>query len=73
VLLTANNPGQANGTADVWIDGVKVIRNTGITFVGPNESPRWEEVRWNPTWGGLNGTITAPFYAQMDHLYVSTK
>jgi hypothetical protein len=30
-------------------------------------------LEWNPTWGGLGGSITATQYMWMDHIYISGK
>lgn len=59
------------GSVSVWVNGTAVIRNSGINFQGA--SARWEEVNWGPIWGGRDGAITTPFYASMDHIYVSGK
>ena len=71
VLFVANTPGQRNGTAEMWLDGTKVMEYGGIMFVEGGESGRWDAVNWGPIWGGAGGTIIAPFYAQMDHMVVS--
>jgi hypothetical protein len=57
----------------MWVDGTKVIQYTGITYSGLGESNVWEEIRWNPTWGGAGGSIVTPFSAYMDHMYISGK
>ena len=73
VLFVANSPGVRNGTAEMWVDGTKVMEYGGIMFVGGGESAKWDAVNWGPIWGGAGGAITTSFYAQMDHMYVSGK
>lgn len=71
VVFVANTPGFKNGTAEMWIDGTKILEYSGIMYAGANESAKWENVHWDPTWGGIGGAISAPFYSQMDHMYIS--
>jgi hypothetical protein len=30
-------------------------------------------MRWDPTWGGLGGTVPADQYMYLDHIYISGK
>jgi PKD repeat protein len=73
MVFVANTPGLPNGSVEMWLDGVKVMRYAGIMFAAAGTNARWESVNWNPTWGGIGGAITAPFFAQMDHIYISGK
>ena len=73
VVMYGGTAGSADGTVDWWIDGVKVGHYTGIPFVAAGRSNAWEMIEWNPTWGGLGGTITAAQYMWMDHMYISGK
>ncbi|HKS07898.1 MAG TPA: Ig-like domain-containing protein [Gemmatimonadaceae bacterium] len=73
IVFDAGTAGVANGSVQMWVDGVKVMNYTGIMFAAPGGSARWEAVSWAPIWGGAGGTITSPFYAQLDHLYISGK
>lgn len=73
MVLYAGTAGRADGTADWWIDGVKVGHYTGIPFVAAGGSNRWEIFNWDPTWGGNGGAIPAEQYVWMDHVYVSGK
>jgi hypothetical protein len=70
VLFVANTPGLRNGTAEMWLDGTKVMQYSGIMFVAGGESGKWDAVNWGPIWGGAGGSISTPFYAQMDHMVV---
>lgn len=49
-LLTMNSPGQANGTATMWQDGVQAVHRTGITY--SRAGLGWTVVQLNPTYGG---------------------
>lgn len=72
-VLYGGSAGGADGTVEWWIDGVKVGRYTGIPFVANGGTNTWDWFQWNPTWGGLGGTISAAQYQWMDHLYISGK
>jgi len=73
LVTYGGTPGGADGTVDWWIDGVKVGHYTGIPFVAAGGSNSWEMIEWNPTWGGLGGTINTAQYQWMDHVYISGK
>jgi uncharacterized protein YjdB len=73
VVFVCNTPGSANGTAEMWVDGIKVMQYSGIVYAAVGENARWEGINWGPIWGGAGGAITTPFYARMDHMYVSGK
>jgi hypothetical protein len=76
IMLVANTPGQLDGQAYWWMDGIKVGQYTNIGYSGLTEtgtSNQWKQVVWNPTWGG--GGITPPQdqFMSMDAIYVSAK
>ena len=70
MLLTANSPGSANGAVVVFLDGVRVLGYSGIMFAGPGGSGRWEDLSWNPTWGGLGDVVIDEMFTQVDHIVV---
>jgi hypothetical protein len=71
VLTSAGTPGGANGTIDWWINGVHVGHYTGIPYVPPGGSPTWEIFKWDPTWGGMGGTVPADQFMYVDHIRIS--
>jgi subtilase family serine protease len=71
MVFKANSAGTADGTVDWWLDGVHVGSYTGIQFA--SGAATWSAMKWNPTWGGLGGTVPADMYESMDHIYVSGK
>lgn len=73
MLFTVNTGGAANGTADWWIDGAHVAHYAGIGYVSATQSRNFNVMRWDPTWGGLGGTVPADQYMYVDHIYVSGK
>ncbi|HKS06442.1 MAG TPA: hypothetical protein VJR92_09035 [Gemmatimonadaceae bacterium] len=70
VLFVANTPGLKNGTAEMWLDGTKIMQYSGIMFVAGGQSGKWDAVNWGPVWGGAGGLNAQLFYAQMDHMVV---
>lgn len=73
IVFQVNTGGGANGTADWWIDGVKVAHYMGIPYVSASQSRFFDVMRWDPTWGGLGGAVPADQFMYMDHIYVSGK
>ena len=73
VVLYGGTPGNADGTVDWWLDGVKIGHYTGIPFVSSGGSNTWDILKWDPTWGGIGGTVPADMYMWMDHFYISGK
>jgi hypothetical protein len=71
LVITGNSAGAADGTIDWWLDGAHVGSYTGIQYV-PGAGT-WFTAKWNPTWGGLGGTVPADMYESMDHIYISGK
>jgi len=71
LVIKGNSAGAKDGTLDWWLDGVHVGSYTGIQYV-PGAAT-WDLMKWNPTWGGLGGTVPAAFTETIDHIYVSGK
>lgn len=71
MLVKNNSNGVADGRIEYWMNGVKCGDYQNLQFVAAGQNNLWEEIMWSPTWGGIGGTITDPFYIQMDHIYVS--
>ncbi len=72
VLLVSNEPGSVDGEAHLWIDGTKVYERIGDTGYVPSGSNNlFDQVSWNPTWGGTGDMIVEDQTMEMDHAYVS--
>jgi hypothetical protein len=73
IVLRANTPGQPDGRADWWVDGVQVGSYAGINYIVAGGNPRWTDVVWNPTWGGVGDVVPATQFMDIDHVYISGK
>jgi uncharacterized protein YjdB len=73
LVFAINSSGSTDGTADWWINGVQVGHYTGIGYVSASQSRVFETMKWDPTWGGLGGTVPADQFMTMDHIYISGK
>jgi hypothetical protein len=71
--MVGNTPGVADGSLTMFLDGAKISEYTGIMFTATGGNSVWQQLNWNPTWGGLGGTVTADMYLWMDHIYLSGK
>jgi uncharacterized protein YjdB len=70
-LLVMNSPGQSNGVAKVWANGVLVTNFTNVDFVSSSTQEYWHKLEIAPYWGGLGGTVPSAQYLWVDHLYAS--
>ena len=77
VLLSSNTPGQPNGAVSWWIDGVQVADYADVCFISSaNTNPQavnWQQVSWNPTYGGPADHPPAAQYMWIDQFYISGK
>jgi hypothetical protein len=73
LVFAINSSGAADGTADWWINGVQVGHYTGIGYVSASQSRVFQTMKWDPTWGGLGGSVPADQFMTMDHIYISGK
>jgi len=73
LVFAINSSGSTDGTADWWINGVQVGHYTGIGYVSASQSRVFQTMKWDPTWGGLGGTVPADQFMTMDHIYISGK
>ena len=73
LVFAINSAGSADGTADWWINGVQVGHYTGIGYVSAGQSRVFQTMKWDPTWGGLGGTVPVDQFMTMDHIYISGK
>lgn len=71
ILLQANSADNSDGRITWWFDGETVGRYDGIRFALMSSDQGWEQVSWNPTWGGRGGRIVVPQFMDVGQLYVS--
>jgi hypothetical protein len=70
-ILTANTPGQPNGSVEWWLNGIRVGYHTNINYLPVGANNYWEEVKWNPTWGGVGDTVLQSQNMWIDDVYIS--
>jgi hypothetical protein len=73
IVLIANTPGVADGGVIMYQNGVKVLQYSGIMYAAAGGNGAWEQMNWNPTWGGIGDTVTSDMYMWMDHIFASGK
>jgi hypothetical protein len=71
IVLHANTPGVADGTVEMWLNGVKIASYTNVQFVAPGQGNTWETINWAPTWGGTGATVPADQWMRMNEIYLS--
>lgn len=72
ILMTLNDPGRANGTVRLWLDGRLILDHADVRWRdAANPSGFWGR-RWDPIWGGAGGgPKTRADHLQIDHVYMS--
>lgn len=81
-MFTLNTLGQANGTAQLWTDGVLTLDYRNIVWRTPAQPHGFFTWKWNDTWGGGNWVNPAtgkselqiksrPDAMQLDDIYLS--
>lgn len=72
VLLKSNSArGVADGEAHLWINGVKTTEYKNLQWNSSNF--KFNQLIWNPIWGGLGGSTSAEMYQQISRIYASYK
>ena len=52
VILQAGTAGNADGIAQVWVDGIQVVNSTTVAFFGSLMTPGFTNFWFDPTFGG---------------------
>ena len=71
LVLVGNTPGTANGSLDLYLDGVHVSSYSGMQFI--TGDALWGDVNYAPVWGGLGGSVPQTQTFDIDHFYMSGK
>jgi len=69
-LLVLNTGSTANGEAHLWVNGVKSVTKTNITYSGASRAKTWTVLQLNPTYGGA-GTVPTGTKIRYGRIYVS--
>lgn len=71
-VLKSNTAGTADGSVDMYVDGVHCTSVTGIQWTAG--AAVWELFQWEPVWGGTGPTLVqAEQYLDCDYIYLSGK
>lgn len=68
--LKSNTSGAADGSVRWSVDGIEAGFYDDIAFGGLDDSPYWERLSWNPTYGGKGRPVPALQTIAVDHLTV---
>lgn len=72
-LFVGNTPGQYNGKYRMWANGVLLVSRDDIGYFKAGDVPRFEEIYFNPTYGGGFNPVPADQSLDLDHWYLSLK
>ena len=70
-LVISNTPGNQDGIARLWVDGVLQLDVTDVRYFFPNQTPSITGVTWNPTYGGGANPVPYDMTQYIDHWYIS--
>ncbi len=71
VLLVCNTAGNYDGSVQLWIDGQRYLYYNGIAFAASTDSHQWEQIDWQPVYGGNGSPVPADQFMWIDHLHAS--
>lgn len=71
ILIVANTPGTYNGQLRMWVDGALMQSANDMGYFASGTTPRFENMYFNPTYGGGRNPVPADQYVDIDHWYVS--
>jgi hypothetical protein len=71
IVLVGNTSGTANGSLDVYLNGVHVTHAEGIQY--STGATRWDLTRIAPIWGGSGDEVTNEMFLWFDQFYISGK
>ncbi|HEY0930070.1 MAG TPA: Ig-like domain-containing protein [Gemmatimonas sp.] len=71
VLVEANTPGQYNGKYRMWVDGQLLVTRTDVGYFAAGQVVKFEEMYFNPTYGGGYNPVPADQSIDIDHWYMS--
>jgi hypothetical protein len=71
ILIVANTPGAYNGQLRMWVDGALMQSANDMGYFAAGTTPRFENMYFNPTYGGGRNPVPADQYVDIDHWYVS--
>jgi len=71
ILIVANTPGTYNGQLRMWVDGALMQTANDMGYFAAGTTPRFENMYFNPTFGGGTNPVPADQYVDIDHWYVS--
>lgn len=63
----------ANGTIDVWVDGVHVLSEANKRYAANGQPLGWTWFQIAPTFGGGSNPVPHDQYVWIDHIYSSVK
>lgn len=73
VLWVANTPGQRDGEYRHWVDGRLIAVATDAWYFATGDTPRWDSLFFDPTYGGGANTVPFDQFFEVDHFVVSVK
>lgn len=68
-IMTMNKPGKADGQLHMWVNGIKTTEYDDVQWV--NAGYEFNVLKFEPTWGGIGGTVTNEMHQEISRLWFS--
>jgi hypothetical protein len=70
-LAIANTPGVYDGVGMLWLNGILVASGTDLGYFTTDNTPRFDALYFNPTYGGGTNPVPADQWLDIAHWYVA--
>jgi hypothetical protein len=71
IVIVGNSSGNADGSMDIYLDGVHVTRATGLQW--SSGAAKFNIFQFYPIWGGITDTVNNDMWFEWDDVYMSGK
>ena len=72
-LVISNSINAGDGVARIWVDGQQVLDASDVRYFYPGQTPAFNGVTWNPTYGGGHNPVLYDMHQYIDHWYISAR
>ena len=69
--VIGNSLGKSDGVARMWVNGAEVLNVTNVQYFYPSQTPAFDGITWNPTYGGGHNPVPYDMKQWVDHWYIS--
>lgn len=71
MIIRGGTPGSANGEFHLWVNGTKQAQYTSFQWEDASATGLFDDVKYEPVWGGVDQNVTNTMFMYLDRTYVS--